>query len=115
VTSTLAAEYIAMAQAFQDCFWFYQILTQMGFLVDKPFFKGDNEAQIKVVRSPFTSDRLRGVRIAYHLIKDEYKKGTIKIEWISTNSNIADMLTKPLGNVKFLEFRPKLVNYDTAD
>lgn len=108
--STAAAEYIAMAHAVQDCIWMYELLIKIGLKVELPIkVYGDNQAEIKIVKSFFNTDRLRGVRVAYHTIKHEQRKGVIDAQWIETEKNIADIFTKPLGKQKFFEFRSKIV------
>ena len=36
------------------------------------------------------------------------QQGAIRLQHIRTNEQVADMLTKPLGKVKFLTFRERL-------
>ena len=36
------------------------------------------------------------------------QRGAIRLDHIGTNEQVADILTKPLGKVKFLTFREKL-------
>jgi hypothetical protein len=36
------------------------------------------------------------------------QKGAVKLQYISTDENIADILTKPLSKVKFVYFRDNL-------
>ena len=36
------------------------------------------------------------------------QKGAIKLQCVSTNEQVADVLTKPLSQVKFERFRDKL-------
>ena len=53
-------------------------------------------------------DRLKYIEITYHLLRDRVQKGVVKFQHISTNKQIADILTKPLVKGKFVYFRDKL-------
>ena len=41
-------------------------------------------------------------------IRDMVEKGAIKLQYIATDEQVADVLTKPLSKVKFVYFRDKL-------
>jgi hypothetical protein len=53
-------------------------------------------------------DRLKYIEIRYHFLRDRVQKGVVKFQHISTNKQIADILTKPLVKGKFVYFRDKL-------
>ena len=44
----------------------------------------------------------------YHFIKDLVQGGTLKLQYIRTDEQIADILTKPLTLAKFVYFCDKL-------
>ena len=46
--------------------------------------------------------------IKYHYIKDMVQRGAVKLQYVTTDEHIADVLTKPLAKVKFEYFREKL-------
>ena len=41
-------------------------------------------------------------------IRDMVEKGVVKLQYVATNEQVADVLTKPLSKVKFVYFRDKL-------
>jgi hypothetical protein len=45
--------------------------------------------------------RTKHIEIKYHYVRDEIKKGKLKVCKISTHNNPADMLTKPVPVAKF--------------
>jgi hypothetical protein len=53
-------------------------------------------------------DRLKHNEIKYHFIRDKEQKGAVKLQYISANEQIADILTKTLVKGKFVYFRDKL-------
>ena len=48
------------------------------------------------------------IEIKYHYIKDMVQREALKLQYVATEEQIADVLTKPLARVKFEYFREKL-------
>jgi hypothetical protein len=48
------------------------------------------------------------IEIKYYYIRDKVQKGYVKLQYISTNEKITDILTNPLSKGKFVYFRDKL-------
>ena len=53
-------------------------------------------------------DRLKHIEIWYLYIRDMMQKGAIKLQYVSTDEQVADVLTKPLSRIKFKYFQDKL-------
>ena len=53
-------------------------------------------------------DRSKHIDLRYHFIRDCVEKGTVIVEFIGTNEQKADILTKALGRVRFKELRSKV-------
>eukprot|EP00253_Pinus_taeda_P015455 PITA_15455 len=58
--------------------------------------------------NPIFHDRSKHIDIRYHYIRDMVQRGVIKLQHIGTYEQVADILTKPLGKVKFLNFEEQL-------
>jgi hypothetical protein len=50
----------------------------------------------------------RSTKIRYHYIRDMVQRGAIKLQYVGTYEQVANVLTKPLSRVKFEYFRDKL-------
>jgi hypothetical protein len=68
----------------------------------------DNQSYIKMTENPVFHDRSNHIEIRYHYICDMVQRGALKLQYISTDEQVADVLTKPLSRVKFEHFRDKL-------
>ena len=68
----------------------------------------DNQSCIKMTENHVFHDRSKHIEIRYHFIRDMVQRGALKLQYISTNEQVADMLTKPLSHVNFEHFRDKL-------
>ncbi len=53
-------------------------------------------------------DKMKHIEIQYFYICDLVQKGVAKLQYVGTDEQVADVLTKPLSRVKFEYFRDKL-------
>ena len=69
----------------------------------------DNQSCIKLMENPVFHDKSKHIGIKYHFIRDYVQKGVVKLEYISIDEQVADILTKSLPQGKHIYFRDKLV------
>ena len=48
------------------------------------------------------------IEIKYHYIRDMVQRGAVKLQYVATKEQIANVLMKPLARVKFKYFSEKL-------
>ena len=68
----------------------------------------DNQSCIKLTENPVFHDRSKHIGIRYHFIKDYVQKGVVKLEYIPTNEQVADIFTKALPCGKHVYFKDKM-------
>jgi hypothetical protein len=73
----------------------------------------DNKSTISLCKNPIRHERTKHIDLRYHYIRDCMEKGTITVEYISTNEQKADILMKPLGRTRFQELCGKVGIVDT--
>ena len=61
-----------------------------------------------MIENPVFHNRSKNIEIRYHYIRDMVQRGALKLQYVSTNEQAADVLTKPLSRVKFEHFQDKL-------
>jgi hypothetical protein len=61
----------------------------------------DSQSAIYLTKDQMFHARKKHIEIKYHHVRDEIKKGKLKVCKISTQNNPADMLTKPVPVAKF--------------
>ena len=57
------------------------------------------------------SERTRHIAVRFYFVADRVASKEIKIEYMSTNNMLADILTKPLQGKLFTRLRDALLNW----
>ena len=63
---------------------------------------------MKLSENPVFHDKSKHIDINFHYIRDMMHRGVVKLQYVATDEQIANVLTKPLAKVKFEYFREKL-------
>ena len=66
------------------------------------------EVETNNTKNSMFHDRSKHIEIRYHFIRDCVQRGVVKLEYISTNEQVADILTKSLPRGKHIFFRDKM-------
>jgi hypothetical protein len=54
-----------------------------------------------LAKKPVFHEHIKHIRVKYHFIRGCLDDGSVKANYISTQDQLADFLTKSLGRVKF--------------
>ena len=76
--------------------------------LDSMIIHCDNESCIKLLEILVFHDRSKHIEMKYHFIRDLVQRGALKLQYIRTDEQIVDILTKLLTTTKFAYFRDKL-------
>ena len=63
---------------------------------------------MKLTKNLVFHDKSKHIEIKFHYIKDMVQRGVVKLQYVATEEQIADVLTKPLAGVKFEYFIERL-------
>ncbi|GJS75224.1 retrovirus-related pol polyprotein from transposon TNT 1-94 [Tanacetum coccineum] len=99
--STTEAEYVSAIKACQQALWMKQALVDYGIRLDDIPIMCDNKGAIDLSKNPIQHSRTKHIEIRHHFLRDNVQKGNISIEKVSSEDNIADILTKPLKREPF--------------
>ena len=64
----------------------------------------DNHICIKMTENPMFHDKTKHIEVRYHFIWDMVQKRAVKLKYVPTEEQVADVLTKPLARVRFEYF-----------
>ncbi len=74
-----------------------------------PTIYEDNSTAIKWACSEESTNLKHIVNLCFHFIRLEVTNNNVKINWVSTKDQLADIFTKPLGPQLFLKFRNQIL------
>jgi hypothetical protein len=64
----------------------------------------DNKYAIALINNPVLHGQSKHIEVKYHLVRESIENGRIKVEFIRSEEELGDILTKPLTRVKFWSF-----------
>ena len=107
--SSCEAEYIAAATAACQGIWLARLLSELkDSEVQVPVLRVDNKSTISLINNPVHHDRSKHIEMRYHLIREYANTGQLEVEFIRTEEQLGDILTKPLSKNKFRELSVKI-------
>ena len=107
--SSTEAEYMAASQASCEALWLRKLMVDLFDQELRPtVIHCDNQSCIRLSENPVFHDRSKHIEIRYHFIRDYVQRGAVELQYISTDEQVADILTKSLGRGKHIHFRDKL-------
>jgi hypothetical protein len=68
----------------------------------------DSKSALAQAKNPVFHERSKHIRVRHHFIRGCLEEGSIKAGYINTKDQLADLLTKPLGRIRFLELCSKI-------
>ena len=104
-------EYMALTHAIKHIYWMRQFLdgTGLAHLIDAPsLIRADNKQANALCAEDLVTNGNMYFRTHYHFNKEAVRDGYCKIQYLDTNLNISDAMTKALGNTKLRQFQPDL-------
>jgi hypothetical protein len=66
----------------------------------------DNTAAIALANGDKTSQRSKHINVRFHFIRQAVKDGDVRLDWVPTLRQPADIFTKALGPQPFLRIKP---------
>ena len=117
--STTEAEYIALSQSMRDLLptkeLIVELLPQFGIKLENvttysTVFE-DNQGAIALANAPKLTPRTKHIGIKYHFFREHVRIGNIRIQYVETGKQIADVLTKGLTAMKFQCLRKMLMGW----
>uniref|UniRef100_I1PRH8 Reverse transcriptase Ty1/copia-type domain-containing protein n=1 Tax=Oryza glaberrima TaxID=4538 RepID=I1PRH8_ORYGL len=107
--SSCEAEYVAATNAATQGIWLARLLGELLGKQPKAIeLKVDSKSALALAKNPVFHERNKHIDLQYHFIRDCLEEGSINASFITTMDQLADILTKALGRVKFQELRAKI-------
>jgi hypothetical protein len=95
--STAKAEYVAATHAMKQVLWYQYLFEELGIaLPEKSTLWSDNQTTIAKSHNPEFHARTKHIDIHLHFLHDYVEAGTLKLKYIPSRKNLADIMTKGL-------------------
>jgi hypothetical protein len=92
-----------------------QTLRDFGYNLNKVPLLCDNESAIRLADNPVEHSRTKHIDIRHHFLRDHQQMGDIDVYHISTDHQLAEILTKPLDEKMFCELRSEINVLDSRN
>ncbi|QRW15624.1 Gag-Pol polyprotein/retrotransposon [Rhizoctonia solani] len=103
--SSTEAEYVAAASATRKLIWLRQFLSELDLLPEGPTtLLTNNQSSMALAKNPINHQCTKHIRIKHHFIREMIELKEVDLQYIPTNKQVADILTKPLGRTKLPGF-----------
>jgi hypothetical protein len=108
--SSCEAEYIALSSAAQEGVYLLHLLQEMDINVKTPIvIAQDNQGSIAMAENPVHHSKAKHIDIRYHFVRELVEDNKIKLQYVRSADNTADILTKPLEKTKHNTHRDKIL------
>nr|GEW98509.1 copia protein [Tanacetum cinerariifolium] len=99
--SIAKSKYVSLFACCAQVLWMRTQLTDYGYHFDKILIYCDSKSAIAISCNPVEHSRTKHIAIRYHFIKEHVEKGTIKLYFVKTDYQLADIFTKALPVDRF--------------
>jgi hypothetical protein len=107
--SSCEADYTAAAIAASQGVWLARLLGDLtNQEPEKVALKTDNKSAISLSKNPMHHDISKHIDTKYHYIRKCIEGKRIDVNYVCTDYQLADILTKYLGRLRFLEMRQRI-------
>jgi hypothetical protein len=113
--SSTEAEYIALGEAAKDAVWLREWLTAVLGVTVPIRVLCDNSAALKIAANDSDSSRTRHYSARHHFVRELILENQLRLEWVSTQEQAADLLTKQLTVEKLRIWRDRFLSTITLD
>jgi hypothetical protein len=86
---------MATSLAACEAIWLRKLLMGLfGQEMETTAIHCDNQSCIKLSKNPMFHDRSKHIEIKFHFIRDCVQKGVVKLKYVPTNEQVANILMK---------------------
>jgi hypothetical protein len=104
--STCEAEYVAAFNAAKKNTWMCSLFAEINFSIQTPTtIHCDNNAAICLSEDPLLHEQVKHIDIKFHFLCEWAEAKELKLHYINTKDNLADIFTKALEGPQFVHLQ----------
>ncbi|GJR64572.1 hypothetical protein Tco_0010637 [Tanacetum coccineum] len=104
--SSAEAEYISVNHAI----WIRKLLSNLDLTQEGPtVIFCDNKSAIAITENPVQHGRTKHINVKYHAIREAEKDGEVKLKYCTSETQLADMLTKSITRKELNYFKAQIM------
>mmetsp|Transcript_10573 Transcript_10573/g.23455 ORF Transcript_10573/g.23455 Transcript_10573/m.23455 type:complete len:134 (+) Transcript_10573:455-856(+) len=108
--SSTESEFYACSETVREILFIVQVLESMGIKVKLPItVHVDNVGAIFLANNQTSGDRTKHIDTRYHFVREYIEDGTIKVVFVKTHLNDADLHTKNVAGELYEKHSRKLI------
>jgi len=106
---TAEAEYVATASCYMQLLWMMQTFQDIQITCTPPIsMLCDNTSAISISKNLVMHSKTKHIPIKYHFLREQVLKQKVKLEYVPSKEQVANIFTKPLPRETFDYLRHKL-------
>ena len=108
--SFIESEYRALATTTVELYWLRQVLKDLGvFLPVPPKLWCDNVSALAIASNLVFHARTKHIKVDYHFVREKVLQKDLRVKYIATGDQLADVFTKSLPSSRFAFLRSKIM------
>lgn len=108
--SSAEAELVSLCSCIQEYMWMKKLLSEIEMKIESCVIYEDNQACISIVENPKKMKRVKHMDIKWKYVSEKIKNKEVKLEFIDSQNQVADVLTKGLNKMLFVNHASKFFN-----
>ena len=106
--SSTEAEYMSMCNCAQQILWIQSIFHECHLTLDHSIMFGDNKGALHIAQNPVMEGRSKHIDIKYYFLRECVENKSFLLDYVPTDQQEVDLMTKNLTVQKFQENRLRL-------
>ena len=107
--STVESEYVAAASCCTQLLWMMKTLQDIQIKCSPPIsIMRDNTSAISISKNPVMHSKTKHIPIKYHFLREQVLEQKVKLEYVPSKEQVADIFTKPLPREAFEYIRENI-------
>jgi len=107
--SIAEAEYVVVASCYTQLLWMMKTLQRIQITCSPPIFiRCDNTSAISISKNLVMHSKTKHIPIKCHFLWEQVLEQKVKLEYVPSKDQFADIFTKPLPREAFEYLRQKL-------